>query len=196
MKIYTKRGDQGQTSLYGGESVDKDHLRLQVYGTIDELNSHLGFAMAVGLREVLPKLQGEKQMLLGGLLMEFREIQAELFQLGAELATPADKKISMSLVDDEAIERLEKEIDRVEAFLSPLKSFVLPGGSEFSASLHCVRTVVRRTEREAVTLSKSVTLRPEVICYLNRLSDACFVWARFANYLNSVEDVPWVAPKN
>jgi cob(I)alamin adenosyltransferase len=182
MKIYTKKGDAGETGLFGGERVRKDHLRIRVYGTFDELNAVLGLALAEpgadGLRERLAR------------------VQSELFQLGAELATPPGKNAGIALVGDADVERLEREIDAMEAGLAPLKTFILPGGSRLSAALHLARTVSRRAERELVVLHRDEPVRPEVLRYVNRLSDYLFVSAREANRAGGVEDVPWVAPRS
>lgn len=179
MKIYTKTGDKGETGLYGGKRVSKDDLRIHAYGTLDELNAALGVALSIpggdpGLRERLVR------------------IQSELFVLGAELATPKGRKLSLLPLSVGAIRRLETEIDAMEGQLSPLKTFILPGGSALSAQLHFARTVSRRAEREIITLHRKQRLRPEVVQYINRLSDHLFVCARFANHAAGVTDVPWV----
>jgi cob(I)alamin adenosyltransferase len=121
-------------------------------------------------------------------------IQGELFQLGAELATPHDKKVATRLVEISAITAMENEIDAMEAKLTPLKTFILPGGAPASSILHFARTVSRRAERELVTLARHEIIRHEVLQYMNRLSDYLFVCARFANHDAKVEDIPWVAP--
>lgn len=182
MKIYTKGGDTGETGLYGGARVPKDHLRIEVYGTLDEANAILGIACSV-MNAADP------------LRNRLSEIQAELFQLGSELATPEGKKTGISLIEEAQIVTLEQEIDRMESRLSPLKNFILPGGSQASAYLHLARTVVRRAERKLVTLSRDHSTREVTIRYLNRLSDYLFVCARFVNYEANTDDVPWIAPK-
>lgn len=181
MKIYTKKGDQGQTGLFGGSRVPKDHLRIQAYGTLDELNSALGWALA-------------ERSLPDEIRKRLVRVQGELFQMGAELATPADKKVSTALVTELHTGALEREIDQMESALSPLTSFILPGGSESAARLHMARTISRRAERECVTLGGTEPLRPELLTYLNRMSDYLFVSARYANHLLKVADVPWHAP--
>lgn len=183
MKIYTKAGDAGQTALYGGAKVPKDHLRIRAYGSLDETNAVLGI--------VLAESQGLPESLKTGLL----RIQNELFQLGAELATPRGGRITTALIEEPHIEALEKEIDAMEAVLSPLKTFILPGGARAAAYLHLARTVVRRSERELVVLHRAEPCRDEVLKYVNRLSDYFFVCARFANHSQKQADVPWVAPK-
>jgi cob(I)alamin adenosyltransferase len=178
MKIYTKKGDEGQTGLFGGERVPKDHLRIRTYGTLDELNAVLGVVLAS------PSVGSElRQRLL--------RVQNELFQLGAELATPRGKDAGIALVRDADTEQLEQEIDAMEKTLAPLKTFILPGGSPASAHLHVARTVSRRAERELVALHRVESLRGEVLRYVNRLSDYLFVSARFANHEAGKADVPW-----
>jgi cob(I)alamin adenosyltransferase len=176
MKIYTKTGDAGETGLFGGPRVSKDHARIEAFGTVDELNSHLGIV------RTLPAA-GEFDVLL-------RSIQCELFDLGAQLATPggADERITVRHV-----ETLERAIDRYEAELEPLKCFVLPTGTPLAAELHVARTVCRRAERRVVTLAARVetTIPANAIEYLNRLGDLLFVLARVANHREGVADDPW-----
>ncbi len=181
MKIYTKMGDAGETGLYGNVRVPKDDLRIRSYGTLDELNAQLGLVVS-------------ETSLSGDAKTRFLRIQGELFQLGAELATPRGKNAGIKLVGDSEIEQLEREIDAMESKLAPLKTFILPGGTRTSADLHLARTICRRAERETVTLNRSEPQRVEVIQYLNRLSDYLFVCARFANHEGEVPDQPWVAP--
>jgi len=184
MKIYTKGGDQGQTGLFGGQRVPKDHLRLHTYGTFDELNAAVGLVLS---EPGLPEDSKVREML--------SRVQRELFQLGAELATPPGKTVSMKLISPSDIERLEHEIDGMDSKLEPLKTFILPGGSRPAASLHLARTVCRRAERELVVLNRSEPVRTEVLGYVNRLSDYLFVAARFVNHELQVPDSPWVAPQ-
>jgi cob(I)alamin adenosyltransferase len=181
MKIYTKKGDAGETGLYGNVRVPKDDLRIRTYGTLDELNAHLGLTLCDAT--LAPEL--------GSRILR---IQGELFQLGAELATPRGKSTGIKLIDQPEIDLLEKEIDAMEAALSPLKTFILPGGSRSSALLHLARTVSRRAERELVSLHRGEPQRAQVLQYLNRMSDYLFVCARFANHGEHVADVPWTAP--
>lgn len=182
MKIYTKKGDEGQTGLFGGDRVSKDHLRIRSYGTLDELNAVLGLALATNL-------SGD-----ASLSARLLRLQGELFQLGAELATPRGKTVSTDLIGDSHVLQMEKEIDEMEKGLAPLKSFILPGGAPLSAQLHFARTVSRRAERELVVLHRAEPLRAEVLQYANRLSDYLFVAARYANHLAGTSDIPWVAP--
>ena len=182
MKIYTKGGDSGETGLFGGQRVPKDHLRIRSYGTLDELNAALGCAALY----ILPQSELKTPL--------FR-IQNELFQAGAELATPRGKDPGIALIQEADIDRLESEIDLFESRLQPLRSFILPGGSPAAAHLHLARTISRRAERETVILHRAEPLRTEILRYLNRLSDYLFVAARLANHEASIGDVPWAAPK-
>ncbi|MEO5971354.1 MAG: cob(I)yrinic acid a,c-diamide adenosyltransferase [Bdellovibrionia bacterium] len=181
MKIYTKKGDAGETSLYGGLRVPKDDLRIRTYGTFDELNAILGMVLAE------PALAEE-------ISTRLLRIQGELFQLGAELATPRGKSIGSQLIQDPQVESMEREIDQMEAKLKPLKTFILPGGVRASALVHLARTVSRRAERDMISLNRAESLRPVVLQYVNRLSDYLFVSARYLNYLAGNSDIPWVAP--
>lgn len=181
MKIYTKGGDKGETGLFGGSRVPKNHARIEAYGTLDELNAALGVTLSSG------KLDKT-------VVKSLRQVQNELFQLGAELATPPGKKVSTQLIHESQIERLEKEIDQMESKMEPLKQFILPGGSMASAEMHLARTICRRAERAIVTLGKSEEVRELVIQYVNRLSDHLFVTARYLNHLEGIADVPWNAP--
>lgn len=186
MKIYTKAGDGGDTSLFGGERVAKDAPRVEAYGTLDELNACLGM--------VLASLGADPAALHAPL----GRIQAELFDLGAELATPpvrAEDRLAARLarVSATEVEALEALIDRFEAQLSPLRSFILPGGTATAAALHLARTVARRAERRVVSLAAHEPVNPELLRYMNRLSDLLFVLARAANRAAGVDDVPWTA---
>lgn len=182
MKIYTKQGDAGQTGLYGGLRVPKDHLRIQTYGTLDELNAILGWSLS-------------DSPLSPDLRTRLLRIQGELFQLGAELATPRDKEVGIALIEDAQIEVLEKEIDEMESRLEPLKTFILPGGAPGSGRLHVARTVSRRAERELVGLHRTEPVRNTVLQYMNRLSDYLFVCARLANVEAGTKDTPWNPPR-
>lgn len=181
MKIYTKSGDQGQTGLYGGERVPKDHLRIRTYGTFDELNASLGVVLAG------PPISEDLRKRLS-------RIQSELFQLGAELATPRGKELKMELVGESLVSLMETEIDAMELKLAPLHTFILPGGAAPSALLHLARTISRRAERELVILHRAEPTRPTVLQYMNRLSDYLFVCARFANHEAGVADILWESP--
>ena len=180
MKIYTKTGDSGETSLFGGGRVWKDNTRISAYGTIDELNSVLGLAVVECLN---PEL---KNILMG--------IQNQLFSAGSDLATPLefdDSKFPIPRIKDEDVILLENLIDKIDVQLPQLKNFILPGGSKCASFLHLGRTVCRRAEREVVTLAKTEKINEKIEVYLNRLSDLLFVLARYDNYLQKVEDVMW-----
>lgn len=170
MKIYTKTGDKGQTSLVYGQRVDKNHARVEAYGTCDEANSMIGLALSYLAHEKFEKKDE--------LVQSFHHIQTVLFHVGAELATPPGKEVKWKLTEKH-VTSLEEEMDALDATLSPLKNFVLPGGSQAGAALHCARTIVRRAERSAVSLSEE--LSQYVLAYLNRLSDYLFVVARYVN---------------
>jgi cob(I)alamin adenosyltransferase len=179
MKIYTKTGDGGTTGLFGGARVDKDDERVEAYGTVDEINAVLGTARAAHPPDAVDAV--------------LERVQADLFVVGAELATVSGKedKLPMQLVSAEDATRLERAIDAMELGLPPLASFVLPGGSPAAAALHHARTVCRRAERRVLRASRNVTVRREVLVYLNRLSDLLFVAARRTNHVAGVPDVPW-----
>lgn len=182
MRIYTKTGDDGTTGLFGGARVKKASLRVEAYGTVDELNAVLGVARAAGLSQDIDELVAT--------------IQTDLFTLGAELACVPGKEenLGMKLVDAEDGVRLEHAIDRAEEGLAPLKNFVLPGGSTQAAHLHHARTVCRRAERAVLAIDDAPP-RNDVVIYLNRLSDLLFTLARRENHLRGVADVPW-APRS
>jgi len=181
MKIYTKTGDGGETGLFGGARVSKAHDRVSAYGDVDELNSTLGWARAAGLPEDVDAL--------------LASLQSSLFDVGAELATVPEKreKVTLPAIDGARVEALEAAIDRFEEELEPLKTFILPGGTEGAARLHVARTVCRRAERAVVGLGRESEVRDVVLRFLNRLSDLLFVLARLTNARAGTEDVPWVA---
>lgn len=179
-RIYTRAGDQGETHLAGGQRVPKDSPRIACYGTVDELNAFVGMA-AVSAAESLPAL--------GPIL---RRVQHELFNLGSILATrPEDVHPKQARITAAEIRQLELEIDRANAELAPLRSFVLPGGTRLNTELHACRTICRRAERLTVTLAREESVPPEAIQYLNRLSDAFFVWSRWVNHTLGVAEVLW-----
>jgi cob(I)alamin adenosyltransferase len=179
MKIYTKTGDRGETGLFAGPRVRKDDPRIEAYGTVDELNAVLGLARC---EKLPPEIDG----LIAG-------IQHTLFDLGAELATPDPASRGTDLVSTGQIEALEAAIDKYEATLPPLKTFILPGGVDGAAWLHLARTVCRRAERHVVTLGheKGAKLSPHVLVYLNRLGDLLFVLARAVNHMAGHGDIAW-----
>jgi cob(I)alamin adenosyltransferase len=172
MKIYTKTGDSGETGLMGGKRVRKDDPYMAALGTIDELNSFLGVTIT--------HLQDEDHW---GIEIKaiLERVQHELFTLGAEVAASVDKPVNAPKITLQHIESMERIIDEYEAQLRIPQHFILPGGTKTSAFLHLCRTVARRAEREVVTLSSGVKLNPDVIRYLNRLSDMLYVLARYAN---------------
>jgi cob(I)alamin adenosyltransferase len=178
-RIYTKTGDEGMTGLGGGQRVPKDAQRVETYGTVDELNSQIGVALATGLCERL--------------VAELPLIQNELFDLGADLATPATSQARHPVPTVEArhIDKLERLIDEFNAVVGPLTNFLLPGGSPGASQLHVARTVCRRAEREATTLAREEAIGPTVLPYLNRLSDALFVMARYENHERDVAEPLW-----
>src|SRR4030042_6465169 len=180
MKIYTKAGDTGTTSLFGGTRVEKNSARIKAYGEVDELNSLIGVILADF--EGIGYLLGIKP-LRGGLL----RIQSELFVLGADLATPLDAKVKVTRIRKSLITKLEKEIDNWSTSLPQLKNFILPGGSKIGSKLHLTRSVARRAERAVVDLSKQEKINKNALIYLNRLSDWFFVLAR---HINKLEKVP------
>ncbi len=175
MKIYTKTGDTGDTGLFGGQRVSKSDLRVQAYGEADEVVSLLGVICS----------QSSDQELLTLL----QELQLELFFLNSELATPSHQTPKGELITEEDVTRLEREIDRCDEEIPPLRSFVLPGGSPTSAMLQWARTVCRRAERATVQLHQRDEIRPLLIRYLNRLSDLLFALGRRANYRDNVSEV-------
>ena len=175
MKIYTKTGDLGQTSLFGGTRVAKDDARIEAYGTVDELSSFLGAARA-------SHIPAEVDAVL-------EQVQRDLFDVGAHLASPGTSRFTG--VDAQRIAELEESIDAMERELAPLTNFILPGGSLPAAHLHVARTVCRRAERRVVSLRDESPATLSTIAYLNRLSDYLFVAARFANRRANVADVDW-----
>jgi cob(I)alamin adenosyltransferase len=185
-RIYTKRGDSGDTSLAGGQRVPKDSLRIEAYGTVDELNAFVGVAN-LSCQEQIG--QDPRVGLLAAII---RRVQHELFNLGSILATrPEDVHPKQARITSAEVEQLEREIDAMNEDLPPLRSFVLPGGTRLNADLHVCRTVCRRAERLLVALSREEQVPPETIQYLNRLSDALFVWSRWANLVLHVPEVLW-----
>lgn len=180
MKIYTKTGDKGDTGLFGGARVSKASQRVAAYGDVDELNSVLGLVLSEPFDSDLSAL--------------LTEVQSRLFDVGAELATDPNSKVALGipLVSEAEVARLEQAIDKAESELLPLKTFVLPGGSRAAGYLHLARTVCRRAERAMVALNEAEPVRPEALRYLNRLSDALFVFARLANHRAGIADVPWL----
>jgi cob(I)alamin adenosyltransferase len=182
MKIYTRTGDEGETGLFGGPRISKDAVRLEAYGTVDELNSFLGLARAEGLPEEVDRV--------------LARLQAELFEVGAELATLDPPAHGTRTIGPKQVEAMELEIDAFQATLPPLAHFILPAGTPSAAALHVARAVCRRAERHVVTMRQ---LEPETssisVIFLNRLGDLLFVVARRANQLAGLPDAPWHARK-
>lgn len=182
MKIYTKTGDEGQTSLYGGKRVSKDDIRIEAYGTVDELNAHLGHLISV-----LPESVNQRALLL--------EIQNRLFTIGSNLASDPDKDLPVPDLLDSDIEKLESAMDNMDSTLEPLRAFVLPGGSVANSVAHVCRTVARRSERRIISLSSVSEVNPILIKYVNRLSDYFFVLSRSIAKELGHDETPWVARK-
>ncbi|MCC9599567.1 cob(I)yrinic acid a,c-diamide adenosyltransferase [Stieleria sp. JC731] len=189
MKIYTKTGDAGSTGLFGGPRVGKDDIRIEAYGTIDELNAALGCVRSAGA------VSGRFDQSLDE---QLEHIQRELFSIGAELATPNPDQHDLRVINNQHVERIESWIDQHESGLTPLKQFILPGGSHAASILHLARAICRRAERRVVTLaaSEGVTISDAVIVYLNRLSDYLFVLSREANSQAGIGDVHWTRPES
>lgn len=189
MNIYTRTGDDGTTGLIGGRRVSKANIRIEAYGTVDELNAVLGVCVAEGGGSEGKK--GEESR--GGITSLLEPVQNELFAVGAHLATPPNSPHASGLpaLKTEWVARLEAEIDAAQAVLPQLRSFILPGGSALAARLHMARTVARRAERLVVGLHEVEPQEELLLTYLNRLSDWLFVHARLANHQDGREDVPW-----
>ena len=184
MKIYTKTGDKGETSLYGGTRVSKAAARVESYGTLDELNAFIGLAKA--------EISDEK------VLSQLQKIQFDLFTVGSEAATPTDKMFLANgksrldlLISEEEIMELERWMDNFDAELEPLQFFILPSGGKAAASVHVCRTVCRRAERAMVYLNETEEVRPELIKYLNRLSDYLFILARYISKISGEKEDYW-----
>jgi cob(I)alamin adenosyltransferase len=185
-RIYTRTGDTGQTALVGGQRVAKDHLRIETYGTVDELNSFIGLARTTA--EQLAKSTDR----LGRFSATLRRVQHELFNLGSILATlPDDVHPKQPRVTHADVGQLEREIDEANEELPRLRSFVLPGGSRLDAELHVCRTVCRRAERLLVSLAREESVPDEAVQYLNRLSDALFVWSRWVDHVLNASETLW-----
>ncbi len=184
-RIYTKTGDSGTTGLFGGARVSKDHIRIETYGTVDELNAVIGIVLASD--NTLPSALRE----------ELTDISALLFTLGADLATPIEPPpvYAIPRIEEQHIQWLESMIDAYDTVLEPLKNFILPGGTVGAAHLHHARTVCRRAERMAVSLAQTDDIGAHAVKFLNRLSDYLFTAARYANYSAGLPDVAWRNPK-
>ncbi|HVP31299.1 MAG TPA: cob(I)yrinic acid a,c-diamide adenosyltransferase [Myxococcota bacterium] len=181
MKIYTKRGDHGETDLFGGPRVSKDHLRVDAYGAVDELNASLGACAAATTHDDVRAL--------------VQRAQATLFELGSYLAAPDDERRQKSQIPEprqDEVEELERSIDRYEHELEPLRRFILPGGTPCAAAFHVARTVCRRAERRVVTLHHEERLAEPALQFLNRLSDLLFTLARVENRRAGQAETEWV----
>lgn len=179
-KLYTRAGDEGETSLFGGQRVAKDSLRVTAYGEIDELNSAIGLAVAFLRQRTLIRL--------------LQSVQNELFNIGAELASPGRAKAEAGQLfhlSAEKVAVLERWIDQYDARVPPLKTFILPSGAKGAVLLHLARTVCRRAERALVKLAHSEEVNPNLIAYLNRLSDLLFALARYVNKAAGARELPW-----
>lgn len=182
VKIYTKTGDKGKTSLIGGTKVPKSHLRIEAYGTIDELNSFMGL-----LGDQVPDEHSRNSL---------KEIQDRLFTIGSSLACDPEKETKMEIPDlkEEDVNLLEKEIDRINESLPPLKLFIIPGGHPVVSTAHIVRCVCRRAERHCVAMmEQNLWIEPLIIKYLNRLSDYLFVLSRYVGQLLHTSEISWKA---
>ncbi|MBT31172.1 MAG: ATP:cob(I)alamin adenosyltransferase [Thalassobius sp.] len=178
MKVYTKTGDKGSTSLLGGERVSKANVRIDAYGTVDELNSFIGL-----LRDFSTDNTERKQLLI--------HIQENLFTIGSILATAPGKKFNIPDVEDSDILELENEMDKMDAELPPLKNFILPGGHQNVSYCHIARTICRRAERKSIELAANEEVDERIIKYLNRLSDYLFVLSRKVSLELNAEEIPW-----
>jgi cob(I)alamin adenosyltransferase len=178
-RLYTRKGDDGTTGLGGGQRVAKDSARVAAYGTVDELNSAIGVALASGL---VPRL-----------MAALPPIQNELFHLGSDLCfVEADKRVyAVPQVEARHVDALERLIDELNAVVGPLENFVLPGGAVGAAQLHVARTICRRAEREVIALGRTEPVGAHAIAYLNRLSDALFVMARYENHERTIREPLW-----
>lgn len=185
-KVYTRTGDDGTTALIGGERVGKDSARIESYGTVDELNAALGLARtALGRSRARERLEPI-----------LRRVQNELFNLGAELATAdEDRRARLPAVGERHVTLLEEEIDGLNEGLPELRSFILPGGGETSSFLHLARTICRRAERVVVALGRAESVGPHAATYLNRLSDALFVFGRYAAQADGEAEPLWEPEK-
>jgi len=203
VKIYTKSGDKGRSSLFGGQKVEKSDLRIEAYGNVDELNSQVGtivaelYSYSSSERKRVEKFrfgssrQARTIRVFNDLSKKLTRIQNELFVLGSDLATPLNIRIKIPRVTKSFTNRLEKEIDSWQKDLPQLKKFILPGGSKIGAKLHLARSTTRRTERSIVRLAQQNRINGKDLIYINRLSDWFFVLARFVNKLEKIKETQW-----
>ena len=179
MKIYTKKGDNGNTSLFGGQTVSKSALRIESYGTVDELNSILGVVRSFNVSKSVDEW--------------LNKVQHQLFVLGADLATSQNNNTRINRISQDEIDFLEITIDQMDEELPPLKNFILPGGTSAAASIHHARTVCRRAERLTVACAMEVELSELTVKYLNRLSDFLFMLGRYENFKSGKKDTLWIS---
>ncbi len=180
MKIYTKTGDTGETGLFGGERVSKNSVRIEAYGTVDELNSIIGLTITECNSEEIKTL--------------LQKIQNKLFVLGSDLATPdseKNKKLNISRVTPDFAAEIENSIDYFTSQLEELRNFILPGGSKGASMLHVCRTICRRAERRVIAIDDGISISSDIIIFLNRLSDLFFVLSRFENKVSGIPDITW-----
>jgi cob(I)alamin adenosyltransferase len=179
MKIYTKTGDDGTTGLFGGGRLPKNHIRIEAYGTVDELNSFIGL-----LTDTIHDADD---------VMFFRKIQSKLFTIGSHLATENSKMTDkLPAISEDDIKALENKMDEADEILQPMKHFILPGGNISISYCHVARCVCRRAERNIIALSQHAEINPVIQKYLNRLSDFLFVYARKLHVKLNVEEIPWI----
>jgi len=189
-KVYTRTGDSGQTGLVGGKRLPKDHPRIEAYGSVDELNSVIGIALSFLARKEISKRREKLELIL-------QAIQQKLFDTGSELATlPGDEYEGQISIKAEDSEWMEEIIDAMNEELQPLKSFILPGGTSLNAFLHQARTVCRRAERDILKLNQIDLVNPEIIKYINRLSDFLFVAGRWVTETLGETETLWLPGKN
>jgi cob(I)alamin adenosyltransferase len=189
MKLYTRTGDDGTTGLFSGARVSKDHPRIEAYGTVDELNAVLGLVLAACDRTHAFERRVHEVVSV---------LQSRLFDIGADLATPegAKQQARIHRIDDEDVAEAEGWIDEMDAANPPLRSFVMPAGTELAARLHLARTVCRRTERTIISLGSIEPVGEPLLRYMNRLSDLFFAMARRANHERGIPDAPWTPKKS
>ncbi len=177
MKIYTKKGDTGQTSLIGGTKVPKHHIRIEAYGTVDELNSFIG--------NICNYISNKKALTLLG------NIQNQLFIIGSILASDESSRMQLPQIPENAVTALEAAIDEINEHLPPLKNFIIPGGSKAASASHIARCVCRRAERAITNLATETNVDPIIISYINRLSDYLFMLARYLLHSEGLPEIPW-----
>lgn len=190
MKIYTRTGDKGETSLYGGARISKASLRVEAVGTGDELNSAIGVAIAQVSRSKYSVSRIKK---------ELTQIQSDLFEIGAVLATPKDTQLTKGMEIHRAlpaylknrVEEMEQTIDVLTQKLTPMKAFILPSGSVAGSSLHLARAICRRAERRVIALAKKEPIEPQIVIYINRLADLLFTMARYVNMREKQPETEW-----